>query len=114
MNQDNRRVEINMSGIPVAGIGGLGLVAMAVLVSVVMPEARGTMLAGVAGGIVLAVILVIARRHIKTKGPSGTDPRILFRAVPPDDTEPTTRPEDYPISKFRNLQISDFPGYSTR
>lgn len=84
MGQDNRRVEINISGIPVAGIGGLGLVAMAVLVSVMMPAARGTMLAGLAGGVVLAVLLVLARRHIKTKGPSGDDPAVLFRALPPE------------------------------
>lgn len=84
MSQDNRRVEINISGIPVAGVGGLGLVAMAVLVSVMMPAARWTMIAGLGGGIVLAVLLVIARRHIKSKGPSGTDPRILFRAAQTD------------------------------
>ena len=84
MGQDNRRVEINISGIPVAGIGGLGLVAMAVLVSVMMPAAGGTLLTGLAGGIVLAVGLVIARRHIKSKGPSGDDPTILFRALPPE------------------------------
>ena len=29
MGPDKRLVEINMSGIPVAGVGGLGLVAMA-------------------------------------------------------------------------------------
>ena len=84
MSQDDRRVEINISGIPVAGIGGLGLVAMAVLVSVVMPAARWAMLAGLAGGVVLGVVLVIARRHLKSKGPSGTDPKILFRALPTD------------------------------
>jgi hypothetical protein len=84
MSQDDRRVEINISGVPVAGVGGLGLVAMAVLVSVVMPAARWAMLAGLAGGVALGVVLVVARRHIKSKGPSGTDPKILFRALPPD------------------------------
>jgi hypothetical protein len=112
--QDDRSVQINISGIPVAGVGGLGLVAMAVLVSVMMPAARWTMIAGLIGGVVLGVVLVIARRHIKTNGPSGTDPRILFRAMPPEGTAPTGRPEDYPTSKFPNLQISKFPDYSTR
>ena len=84
MRYQDRRVEINISGIPVAGIGGLGLVAMAVLVSVMMPAAWWTMVMGVTGGVVLAVVLVIARRHIKSKGPSGVDPAILFRAVPPE------------------------------
>ena len=105
MSQDDRRVAINISGIPVAGIGGLGLVAMAVLVSVVMPAAWWTMVAGLSGGVVLAVILVVARRHIKPKGPSGTDPKILFRAVSPEGMAPTTRPEGSQISKSPNLQI---------
>jgi len=82
MTEHDRPVAINISGIPVAGIGGLGLVAMAVLVSVVMPEARWTMAAGIAGGVMLAVALVLARRYFVTRGPSGDDPRILFRAVP--------------------------------
>ena len=84
MGQDNRRVEINISGIPVAGIGGLGLVAMAVVVSVFFPAIGWMMAAGVGCGLVLGVVLVIARRHIKTKGPSGDDPAILFRALPPE------------------------------
>ena len=37
MTQPERDVQINISGIPVAGVGGLGLVAMAILVAVVMP-----------------------------------------------------------------------------
>ena len=82
MAPDERRVEINISGIPVAGVGGLGLVAMAVLVSVVMPAARSTMLAGLAGGVVLGAALIAARRVWKGSGPSGDDPKILFRELP--------------------------------
>ena len=82
MSHDDRPVQINMSGIPVAGIGGLGLVAMAVLVSVMLPAARSTMLAGLAGGIVLAAALIVARRVWKARGPSGDDPKILFRDLP--------------------------------
>ena len=84
MAQDDRHVQINISGIPVAGLGGLGLVAMAVVVSVFLPAARSTMLAGLAGGVVLAVALVIFRRVWKGTGPSGDDPKILFRNLPPE------------------------------
>jgi len=92
MSQDDRRVEINISGIPVAGVGGLGLVAMAVWVSVVMPELRGTLVAGLSGGALLAIVLVLVRRHLKTPGPSGDDPKILFRDQPaqPDQTVSVT------------------------
>ncbi len=84
MASDERSVEINMSGIPVAGVGGLGLVAMAAWVAIVMPEIRGTVVAGLSGGVVLAVVLVMARRHLKVRGPSGDDPKILFRDIPPE------------------------------
>jgi hypothetical protein len=87
--RDERRVEINMSGIPVAGIGGLGLVAMAVVVSIYLPAASWTMSAGLSGGVVLAVALVAFRRVRWGRGPSGDDPKILFR-VP--ESEPETRP----------------------
>ena len=82
--RDERPVSINISGIPVAGIGGLGLVAMAALVAIVMPAARWTIGAGLTGGAVLAVALVVARRYWKGSGPSGDDPAILFRSLPPE------------------------------
>jgi hypothetical protein len=87
MAADKRRPEINMSGIPVAGVGGLGLVAMAVVVSIFLPAASWTMSAGLAGGVVLGVALIAFRRKWKGTGPSGDDPRILFR-VPPSEAEP--------------------------
>jgi hypothetical protein len=89
MNAPERPVQINISGIPVAGVGGLGLVAMALLVSIVMPAAWWTMVVGVSGGVVLAAILVVMRRGLSTRGPSGSDPTILFRPAQPDDARQT-------------------------
>jgi hypothetical protein len=94
MSYQDRRVEINISGIPVAGIGGLGLVAMAVVVAFNMSAAGWTMVAGLTGGVVLAVVLVIARRHMKAKGPSGTSPHILFRPIPPDGESNSGQPAE--------------------
>ena len=99
MTAPERPVQINISGIPVAGVGGLGLVAMALLVSFVLPAAWWTMVAGVSGGSVLAAILVVTRHGLSTRGPSGSDPTILFRTAHCDDArqarannvEPTTR-----------------------
>ena len=82
MTPRQRPVEINMSGIPVNGIGGLGLVAVTVLMTIVMPEAWGLVLLGAAGGVVLAVALVLLRRNRVPSGPSSSDPTILFRAEP--------------------------------
>lgn len=81
MTEPDRPVQINISGIPVAGVGGLGLVAMAVLVSIVMPEAWWLMVAGLTGGCLLGVVLIVARQRTRPPGPSGDDPRILFRPV---------------------------------
>jgi hypothetical protein len=92
MAQDERPVSINISSIPVAGIGGLGLVAMATVVSVFFPAIGWMMAAGVVGGLALAAVIVFARRRIKTRGPSGTDPVILFRDDAPVDPETPDRP----------------------
>ena len=89
MASERRSVEINMSGIPVNGVGGLGLVAVAALMTYVLPEASGLVLLGAAGGLVLGVVLVIVRRHYVPSGPSGSDPTILFRAEPVK--QPTVR-----------------------
>jgi sugar phosphate permease len=75
-----RDVSINMSGIPVSGVGGLGLVAMAALVAYVLPQAWWLVAFGAAGGVVVGLAIVTFRRHHVTPGPSGDDPRILFRA----------------------------------
>ena len=78
MTQPERDVQINISGIPVAGVGGLGLVAIAVLVSVVMPAAGWLMLSGVAGGCLLGTVLVLARRRADKREPGGRAPSVLF------------------------------------
>ena len=105
MTQPERAVQINISGIPVAGVGGLGLVAMAVLVSVVMPAARWTMVAGLIGGALLAVVLVIVRRRTDKRDPGGRAPAILFVESPAERTELPPKGGSY--NRIR-------PAYSTR
>jgi hypothetical protein len=105
MTQPERNVQINISGIPVAGVGGLGLVAMAVLVSVVMPAARWTMVAGLIGGALLAVLLVIVRRHADKRDPAGRAPAILFVESPAERAELPPKGGSY--NRIR-------PAYSTR
>src|SRR4051812_25704 len=74
MTRNQRPVEINMSGIPVNGVGGLGLVAVAFLMTVVFPEAWWLVVIGALGGTVLGAVLVFARQHHVPSGPSGDDP----------------------------------------
>jgi hypothetical protein len=89
MTPDERPVEINMSGIPASGIGGLGLVVIALLMTVELPEARWLLVIGATGGLGLGALLIFARRRYRTSAPSGDDPTILFRsgAVAESDRE---------------------------
>jgi hypothetical protein len=79
MINSDRHVEINSSGIPVNGIGGLGLVAACIIMAFVLPEAMRLLVLGLAGGVLLAGILIKVHRRMKTSGPNGDSPAILFR-----------------------------------
>jgi hypothetical protein len=54
---------INMAHIRVAGVGGLGLMAMAVLVAVFLPTIRVSLIVAAAAGVLLAVGLILWRRR---------------------------------------------------
>jgi len=84
MSDDNRRPEINMSAISVAGIGGLGLVAMAAVIAWVMPGGRLLLALGAAGGAIIALAIVLFRRSGRQAGPSGDRPQVLFQAESPE------------------------------
>ena len=83
MAPEDRDVNINMSGISVAGVGGLGLVAVAALMTYVLPQAWWLEVIGAAGGTLVGIAIVAFRRHHVSSGPSGDDPRILFREETP-------------------------------
>jgi len=64
---------INMAHIPVMGIGGLGIVAMAIVVGLVLPEGRKLLGWGVGGAIVGAVAM-LTWRHYHGGTPFSNDP----------------------------------------
>ena len=55
---------INISAIRVAGIGGLGMVGMAVSLAWTFPSIAQSLTLGGGFGLVLAAILIAYRRHI--------------------------------------------------
>ena len=57
-----RRRPINLTASPIAGIGGIGLLTFAVLVTVVAPGAWWMMAAAAAAGVVLGVVLIAINR----------------------------------------------------
>jgi hypothetical protein len=89
MTRRTRDVSINISGISVSGVGGLGLVAIAALTTYVLPQAWYLVLIGAVGGVLLGTALVVIARHHTPSGPSGDDPRILFRAPVGRETHPS-------------------------
>ena len=93
---------INMSRIHVAGVGGLGLVAMAVIVAVFVPFIGVSLAIAAASGLILAVGLVLWRRRRGPLPSSGQTPgaATMFAlespaspagAVPPDPESDGTR-----------------------
>jgi hypothetical protein len=111
MAQDERPVSINISAIPVAGVGGLGLVAMAGVVSVFFPAIGWMMAAGAGSGILLAVALVAFRRIHKAGAPSGDNPVILFRDVTCESHRRDTDSADRPIARSPDHPISRSPDH---
>ena len=81
---------INISGISVSGVGGLGLVAIAALTTWVLPQAWWLVAFGAAGGCMLGLAIVAFRRHHTSSGPSGDDPHILFRTADEHSSTPAT------------------------
>ncbi len=67
---------INMAHVPVAGIGGLGLVAAAVVVMFVLPETGIAIGSGLILGVVLAVVLVGWRRRRQLPPPESPRRRL--------------------------------------
>jgi len=61
MTKDEGQVDINISKIPVAGIGGLGLVAMAAVVILSAPALRWVGFIVLIGGVATGLALLISR-----------------------------------------------------
>ncbi len=63
MSDPRRDVQINISSIPVAGIGGIGMLVMAAVIAVVFPLARWVVIGGAAGGALLGSAIIFLRRR---------------------------------------------------
>jgi hypothetical protein len=58
----DRRPPINISAIPVAGVGGAGLLVVALSMAAEFPEVRWLLAGGFLGGILVAVALGLTHR----------------------------------------------------
>jgi hypothetical protein len=75
-----------MSAIPVAGIGGLGMLALVVIMAIAFPAARWLRFGGLAGGLLVALALVLGRRKHRLGAPRGDLPTSLFSSLTVDET----------------------------
>jgi hypothetical protein len=87
------RVEINVSSIKVAGVGGLGMLAMVGVVAYAMPEARQFVLLSYGAGTFGAFAFIAYRRWIKPERPHR--PTLMTVATPErtGEREDQIRPE---------------------
>ena len=58
MSEPKRSTDINISRIPVDGIGGLGLVAGAAVIAIAVPALRWLAVAGLVGGAAIGLFLI--------------------------------------------------------
>lgn len=87
---------INLSGIKVRGVGGLGLLSLIMLVTIALPQAWFLVLAGMVGGGVLGAALVFRRRGRGLSGTDGSQPLTLFGASKDDHGTPRSVEGDRP------------------
>lgn len=94
---------INMAHIKVAGVGGLGLVAVAVATAVALPEAGYSLAIGLAGGIVLAAALTMWRTRVAARitPPRAPGASTMLSIEAPDESAEPQGPERRPPSAER-------------
>ena len=80
MNDQREPISINSSAIAVAGVGGLGMIALVVIIAATFAIARWLLVGGVVGGVILAAILILRRRYRQLGEPRGSVPIVLFSA----------------------------------
>ena len=57
------QADINIARIPIAGIGGLGMVAAAAAVAITLPQLRWLAIVSLVGGISVGLVLIGARNR---------------------------------------------------
>jgi hypothetical protein len=68
MSDQNKSSDINISKIPVDGIGGLGLVAGALVITVALPALRWLAIAALIGGTAIGLFLIGSRNRRARRG----------------------------------------------
>lgn len=96
-SQDGPTDVINMAHIRVAGVGGLGLVLLAVAVAFGIPQIGKSMAAGLVLGALLAVVLILRRQATGPMPSSGQRPgaNTALAIDAPDATSSAVESKDH-------------------
>jgi len=78
MHERRQFPKINISAIPVAGVGGLGLMAVVGIMAVALMEVRVFLIAAFVAGSVLGLVLIMARRGGGAGTWSGPSAHVFF------------------------------------
>jgi hypothetical protein len=79
---------INVSAIPIAGTGGLGMLALVVIMAIAFPVARWVLIGGLVGGVLQAFTLLFVRRNRQLGAPRDDLPISLFSSQAALNEEP--------------------------
>jgi hypothetical protein len=91
--RDNHPRTINLAASPRgAAVGGLGAVALGVLITLVAPQAWWLLLFGALGGVLLGIVMIVVGRHRVLSGPGSGSPGILFGHDTPERSQPPAPP----------------------
>ncbi|HZR22434.1 MAG TPA: hypothetical protein VFA59_02530 [Vicinamibacterales bacterium] len=101
MREQFRPITINFAHVNVVGVPGLMLVFIAWAIAVEFPEARWIVLLGVAGGAVVASILVMRRRAARDRDGGSAQNKVLRIGEPASADAPAPRRSDVSSSRGR-------------
>ncbi len=99
---------INMARIRVAGSGGLGMVAMSIVVAIFVPRIRFTMALAFVLGCVMAAVLVLLRRSDGSSS-SGIDPG-AHALLPLEPRDGTGHDDSHDAADRRDVPSAVLPG----
>lgn len=102
--RDRQSPTLNISAIRVAGVGGLGLLALVVIMAVALPPARWLLAAGLGGGTLAAAALILSRRRRGVSGPRGDQPISLFDSASAVD-EPAPKDARQHRERLREVPV---------
>ena len=69
---------MNLRGSRVRGVGGGGLLGTVMLITIVLPQAWFVVASGIAGGVVIGVVMIVRRHARGLTGPDDSAPLTLF------------------------------------